>query len=47
MKKYIKLSGKLPLTGGVKKGFRAYVVTILTFGMVKMVDRFVCQMMGL
>lgn len=33
MKKSIKLSGRLPMTGIVKKGFRAYVVTILAFAL--------------
>ncbi len=31
MKKSIKSSGRLPMTGGVKKGFRAYAAVILTF----------------
>lgn len=33
MKKSIKSNGRLPMTGGVKKGFRAYVVTILVFAL--------------
>lgn len=33
MKKSIKLSSRLPMTGSVKKGFRAYVVTVLTFAL--------------
>lgn len=33
MKKSNKSSGRLPMAGGVKKGFRAYVVTVLTFAL--------------
>ena len=33
MKKSNKSSGRLPMAGGVKKGFRAYVVTVLSFAL--------------
>ena len=33
MKKSNKSSGRLPMAGGVKRGFRAYVVTVLTFAL--------------
>lgn len=33
MKKSNKSSGRLPMVGGVKKGFRAYVVTVLTLAL--------------
>ena len=33
MKKSIKPTGRLPMTGGVKKSFRAYVVTVLAFAL--------------
>lgn len=33
MKKSNKSSGRLPMAGGIKKGFRAYVVTVLTFAL--------------
>jgi hypothetical protein len=33
MKKSNKSGGRLPMAGGVKKGFRAYVVTVLSFAL--------------